>query len=82
MNPFLALNDRGQFVWLDHINRSLITGGGLQRLIDRDGLGGITSNPTIFDKAIAGSADYDAALQRTLDADPTLSHRALTSTSR
>jgi transaldolase len=77
MNPFLALNDRGQFVWLDHISRSLITGGGLQRLIDEDGLGGITSNPTIFDKAIAGSADYDAALQRTLDADPTLSNRAL-----
>jgi transaldolase len=77
MNPFLALNDRGQFVWLDHINRSLITGGGLQRLIDEDGLGGITSNPTIFDKAIAGSADYDAALQRTLDADPSLSNRAI-----
>ena len=60
MNPLLALNQRGQFVWLDHISRSLITGGGLQRLIDEDGLGGVTSNPTIFDKAIAGSTDYDA----------------------
>ena len=77
MNPLLALNERGQFVWLDHISRSLITSGGLQRLIDEDGLGGITSNPTIFDKAIAGSADYDAALHRALDADPTLSNRAL-----
>ena len=46
MNPLLALNQRGQFVWLDHISRSLITGGGLQRLIDEDGLGGVTSNPT------------------------------------
>ena len=77
MNPFLALNERGQFVWLDYISRSLITGGGLQRLIDQDGLGGVTSNPTIFDKAIAGSADYDAALHRALDADPSLSDRAL-----
>ena len=69
MNPLLALNQRGQFVWLDHISRSLITGGGLQRLIDEDGLGGVTSNPTIFDKAIAGSTDYDAGLHRALDAD-------------
>jgi transaldolase len=77
MNPLLALNELGQFVWLDHISRSLITGGGLQRLIDEDGLGGITSNPTIFDKAIAGSADYDGALLRALDADRNLSNRAL-----
>ena len=77
MNPFLALNENGQFVWLDYISRSLITGGGLQRLIDQDGLGGLTSNPTIFDKAITGSADYDAALYRALDADPSLSNRAL-----
>jgi transaldolase len=76
MNPLLALNDLGQFVWLDHISRSLITGG-LQRLIDQDGLGGITSNPTIFEKAIAGSSDYDAALIRVLDADRNLSDRAL-----
>src|SRR5687768_16372774 len=58
MNPLLALNRLGQFVWLDHISRSLITAG-LQRLIDEDGLGGVTSNPTIFEKAIAGSPDYD-----------------------
>jgi hypothetical protein len=47
MNPLLSLNQRGQFVWLDHISRDLITGGGLQRLISEDGLGGVTSNPTI-----------------------------------
>jgi transaldolase len=77
MNSLLALNELGQFVWLDHISRSLITGGGLKRLIDEDGLGGITSNPTIFDKAIADSADYDVGLHRALDADRNLSNRAL-----
>jgi transaldolase len=77
MNPLLGLNQRGQFVWLDHISRSLIRGGGLQRLIDEDGLGGVTSNPTIFEKAIAGSTDYDAGLHRALDAGRTISNRAL-----
>jgi transaldolase len=77
MNPLLALNERGQFVWLDHISRGLITGGGLQRLIDNDGLGGVTSNPTIFGKAIASGADYDAGLHRALDADRNLSNPAL-----
>ena len=77
VNPLLALNQRGQFVWLDHISRSLITGGGLQRLIDEDGLGGVTSNPTIFNKAIAGSTDYDAALHRALDAHRNISNQAL-----
>ncbi|MGH9201966.1 MAG: transaldolase family protein, partial [Vicinamibacterales bacterium] len=64
-------------MWLDHISRSLITGGGLQRLIDQDGLGGVTSNPTIFDKAIAGSTDYDAALKRAVDLDRNVDNRAL-----
>ena len=77
MNPLLALNQRDQFVWLDHISRSLITGGVLQRLIKEDGLGGVTSNPTIFDKAIAGSTDYDAGLHRALDAERNISNRAL-----
>ncbi len=77
MNPLLALNQRGQFVWLDHISHSLITGGGLERLISEDGLGGVTSNPTIFDKAIAGSTDYDAGLHRALDTDRHISNRAL-----
>lgn len=77
MNSVLALNQLDQFVWLDHINRGLITGGRLQRLIKEDGLGGVTSNPTIFDKAIAGSVDYDAALRRALNADRNISDRAL-----
>jgi transaldolase/glucose-6-phosphate isomerase len=57
-NPLLALQKYGQSVWLDYIRRDLITGGGLQRLIDQDGLRGITSNPSIFEKAIVGSNDY------------------------
>ena len=77
MNPLLGLNQCGQFVWLDHISRSLIKGGELQRLIDEDGLGGVTSNPTIFEKAIAGSTDYDAGLHRALDAERNISNRAL-----
>ena len=77
MNPLLALNHRDQFVWLDHISRSLIRGGRLQRLIDEDGLGGVTSNPTIFEKAIAGSTDYDAGLHRALDAERNINDRAL-----
>jgi transaldolase len=77
MNPIVALREHDQFVWLDNIGRRLITGGGLQRLIDEDGLGGVTSNPTIFDKAIEGSTDYDDALRRALDADPHIGNREL-----
>ncbi len=58
MNPLRALHDQGQSVWLDYIRRSLILSGELQRLIDQDGLRGVTSNPAIFEKAIAGSTDY------------------------
>ena len=54
----------GQSVWLDYMRRSLITSGELRRLIDEDGLRGVTSNPSIFEKAIAGSADYDASCSR------------------
>src|SRR5688572_1471533 len=77
MNPLLALRQCGQSVWLDHISRRLITGGTLQRLIDEDGLAGMTSNPTIFDKAIAGSGDYDAGLQRALTSERDVGDRAL-----
>jgi transaldolase len=77
MNPLRSLKQLGQFVWLDHVSRRLITDGGLRRLIDEDGVGGVTSNPTIFATAIAGSTDYDAGLRRALDADRTLSNRAL-----
>jgi transaldolase/glucose-6-phosphate isomerase len=57
-NPLRALEVFGQSVWLDYVRRSLITSGELRRLIDEDGVRGVTSNPAIFEKAIAGSADY------------------------
>jgi transaldolase/glucose-6-phosphate isomerase len=62
-NPLRALLDYGQSVWLDYIRRSLITGGELKRLLDEDGLRGMTSNPAIFEKAIAGSNDYKDILE-------------------
>jgi len=63
-NPLKALESYGQSVWLDYIRRSLITSGELQRHIDEDGLTGVTSNPAIFEKAIAGSNDYADKLSR------------------
>jgi transaldolase/glucose-6-phosphate isomerase len=57
-NPLLALTELGQSVWLDYIRRSLLTSGELRRLIEEDGLRGMTSNPAIFEKAITGSTDY------------------------
>ena len=58
VNPLKELLKYGQSVWLDYIRRNLITTGELKRLIDEDGLRGMTSNPSIFEKAIAGSTDY------------------------
>src|SRR5215472_11098637 len=57
-NPLLQLTELGQSIWLDYIRRSLITSGELERLITQDGLRGLTSNPSIFEKAITGSTDY------------------------
>jgi transaldolase len=61
-NPLLQLRDAGQSVWLDFIDRPIMRSGKLARLIREDGLAGMTSNPTIFDKAIATSDDYDAEI--------------------
>jgi transaldolase/glucose-6-phosphate isomerase len=57
-NPLKDLLKFGQSVWLDYIRRDLITSGELKRLIEEDGLRGMTSNPAIFEKAIVGSTDY------------------------
>lgn len=62
-NPIKELQEQGQSLWLDNLNRALITSGALQRLID-EGLTGLTSNPTIFEKAIGESADYDEEIGR------------------
>ena len=58
VNPLKDLLKYGQSVWLDYIRRNLITSGELKQLIEEDGLRGMTSNPAIFEKAIAGSTDY------------------------
>lgn len=62
-NPLKELLAYGQSVWLDYIRRDLFTSGELLRLVKEDGLRGMTSNPTIFEKAIAGSKDYAQQLQ-------------------
>jgi transaldolase/glucose-6-phosphate isomerase len=66
-NPLLELREYGTSIWLDYIRRSLITSGELQRMIEEDALVGMTSNPTIFEKAIGGSSDYDEAISRLVD---------------
>lgn len=58
-NPLLQLASYGQSIWLDQMRRSLLTTGELRRLVEQDGLRGVTSNPTIFEKAIDGSTDYE-----------------------
>ncbi len=62
MNPLKLLQEYGQAVWLDFIARRLIAEGGLGRLIEDDGVRGVTSNPAIFEKATGETADYDASL--------------------
>lgn len=66
MDKLLA---HGQSLWLDYVDRNLLTRGGLKRLVD-EGLRGVTSNPTIFHQAITGSADYDEAILDLIQADP------------
>lgn len=81
MNPLQALHSYSQSVWLDYIRRNLITSGELQRLVQEDGLRGITSNPAIFEKAITGSSDYtdalDALRQEEKDAVTRYEHLAI-----
>ncbi|MGB5933608.1 MAG: transaldolase family protein, partial [Anaerolineae bacterium] len=67
MTRLHELSKIGQAIWLDYIRRSFITSGQLQAWIET-GVTGVTSNPTIFEKAIAGSTDYDEALHRLVDA--------------
>jgi transaldolase/glucose-6-phosphate isomerase len=62
-NPLRALLDYGQSMWLDYIRRDLITSGSLKTMIEEDGLRGMTSNPAIFEKAIAESSLYDDILK-------------------
>src|SRR5215470_7156758 len=57
-NPLKGLLAHGQSPWIDYIRRDLLTGGGLRNMTEQDGLRGMTSNPTIFEKAITGSKLY------------------------
>lgn len=57
-----GLRRLGQSPWLDHIDKALILRGGLKRMIERDGLGGVTTNPSIFEKSISGGEEYDGAI--------------------
>src|ERR1700712_2102446 len=62
MNPVKALEKHGQAVWLDFLARGFVAKGDLKKLIDRDGLKGVTSNPSIFEKAIGSSDEYDGPI--------------------
>src|SRR5271155_2824770 len=62
MNPLKALQDHGQAVWLDFLSRGFMAKGGLKKLVDEDGLRGVTSNPSIFENAIGHTGEYDEAI--------------------
>jgi len=63
INPLKTLHDHDQSFWVDYIDRDLVSRGGIQRLVEEDGLRGLTSNPSIFEAAISGSDDYDADIR-------------------
>ena len=67
-NPLFELQHYGQSIWFDTISRSLVVRGGLQQLVDDYAVVGVTSNPTIFEKAISSSADYDDDIRTLADA--------------
>ena len=70
MNPLLQLKKCGQSVWLDYIRRDILVNGKLKKMIEKDGICGLTSNPTIFDKAISGSELYDDSIKNYLKKNP------------
>lgn len=73
-NRLHTLEAEGQAVWLDFLDRRFLAEGGLTRLIEQNGVTGITSNPSIFEKAIGHGRDYDTDIAALLDRDqPTVS---------
>lgn len=75
MNPLNKIQEQGQSIWLDLLDREIMNSGKLLDLIDHDDLRGLTSNPSIFEKAISGSSDYDAdiiELSKTEDSNPAI----------
>src|SRR5438874_11234765 len=77
MNSLREVEALGQSIWLDYMRRDLVTSGQLHRLIQADGLSGITSNPTIFEKAISTDSEYDSAIQKFLNASPEIDSATL-----
>lgn len=77
MNPLRQLQAQGQAVWLDYIRRDILLDGSLRRMVEDDGVTGVTSNPAIFQKAIGESALYDSAIQDYLSGEPEGSVEAL-----
>ncbi|MGD9895268.1 MAG: transaldolase family protein, partial [Dehalococcoidia bacterium] len=79
MKPAFAAQQLGQSIWLDNIDRGQLMSGAFRALVEEDGVTGVTSNPTIFEKAITGSADYDAGLRALIGegADPGVIFEAL-----
>lgn len=79
-NPIFDALDAGQSIWYDNVRRSLLISGQLTRMVSEDGLRGVTSNPSIFDKAIEGSTDYEDAieeLRQNGETDPKRAYEAL-----
>src|SRR5664279_5760812 len=66
MNPVKILESHGQAVWLDFLARGFVAKGDLKALIDTDGVKGVTSNPSIFEKAIGSSDEYDGSIRYAL----------------
>jgi transaldolase len=77
LNLTKQVTNYGQSLWLDYIRRDLVTSGELWRLIEEDGIRGMTSNPTIFEKAIAETDLYDEAMRTLLEAEPGIETRSL-----
>src|SRR5690606_33817833 len=76
-NPLKSLGQLGQSVWYDNIHRDMLRTGELARLVHEDGLRGVTSNPTIFEKAITGSNAYDSAIAEAIAKHPQWSDEEL-----
>ena len=76
-NPLIDLKNFGQSVWLDNISRSILNNNELKELVEKDGLGGVTSNPSIFQKAMSDTNDYDEQITSLLSVNPNLSAEEL-----
>ena len=74
-NPLSQLSDFGQSFWYDNIQRTLLQNGDMQKMVEEDDMRGVTSNPSIFEKAIANSNDYDNSLAALVAENPDITSR-------